>query len=772
MKITQSTPWISVLIMLGAIALSIALSLLQLASPRALPTDAPEDEFSAGRALQYTQAMEVGPHWTGSSGNARIRDYLVEQLGAIGLDVEVQPADVVQPDYLVAAHVENVVARLPGSEGSQAILFVVHYDSVASGPGGSYHAFNASLIETARTLAADPQYKNDILFLFTDGEEWGYLGAKAFREENAWMSKVALVFEGIPRGNGGPIFLGTTSDQNDWLMNEFIKALPYPLVHSFARDAYAQIPGGDFEELEKAGKPGMLITWEKSQVTYHAATDSLESLDANSIQHLGSYFLGIARHFGNLDLNEIPRKDNITFFNLISRLVIHYPNSLVIPLNLLAIAFLVFIFITGLQRGQISSKRIVLGFVAFLLLLIAAQVLATLLWFLIGFSRPAMVGMLAKIPYDADTYSLAFIASSLALFSTSILWLRTRIGIFNLTAGALLWWALFSLVTALTLQGGNYIFLWSLVLGSAALYYQMRETSNQPKDALILSFLASPIFLILIPVFYLVYISLIWITGLPGLVALLTAMPLGLLFPHLDFLMQASSRRSWLVTVFSSISLLLIVVGLVLQRDTTDQPRAVHLVYGLDADSRQAYWFTDNPQNEWAKQVLNTRSEPGHFNTEFYGSDELQETASFVRVPAPVAELSAPDIEVLEDSTSARLRTLKLRIISSRGANMFNVFAGPETTILSASLNGKEFYDGEGAFAFPYWGAAQEGIELTITVPTSTSVKLTVSDQTAGFPILDGVSITPRATGWIIPPSGAYYFSDSTWVRKSFTFEK
>lgn len=722
--------------------------------------------------MQHIQKMQVGPHWTGSETNAQIRAYLVEQLKAMGLETEVQSADAVQPDYLTAAHVENVAARLAGSDGSQALLFVVHYDSVASGPGASYHAFNATMLETARALAAGPQLKNDVIFLFTDGEEWGFLGAKAFKEEHPWMSKVALVFEGIPRGNGGPVFLGTTSADNGWLMSEFIEAVPYPIVHSFARDAYAQIPGGgDFEEFEKDGVPGMLITWEKGQVTYHAATDSLEHLDPDSIQHLGSYFLGIARRFGNLDLHEIPQTGDVTFFNLISRVVVRYPNSLVIPFNFAAIGCLLAGLITGLRGGRLNGRGIALGFGAFLLSLLAAQVLAVVLWLLVGLTRLPAVGMVAKIPYSADIFTLAFIASTLAFFSFAFILLRTRLGAPSLAAGALLWWALFSLLTAFALPGGNYLFLWPLVFGTAALIYRMRVATNRPADALVLSALAAPALLILLPVFYLAYISLIWITGVPGLIPILTALTLGLLFPHIDLLTGASPRRSWLIPVFSGLSLALIILGLAAGASRSDQPRDVHLVYGLDADTKSAYWFSNDPANAWTRQVFEGDSEPGKFNTEFYGSDGFLETANFMRTQAPLADLRAPTLEILEDRISGDVRTLRLQIASQRGAGLLNVFAGRDTNILSARLNGRDFYAGGSTFNFPYWGAPEEGIELTITVPASETVTLTVSDLTAGFPQLDEIHLSPRPAGWIMPPSGGYYFSDSTWVRKSFTFE-
>ena len=70
----------------------------------------------------------------------RTRDYIVEQLRFLGLKPEVQksvsttPWDIGGAPYR-AATVENVIARLPGTNTTGALLLMAHYDSVRPGPG-------------------------------------------------------------------------------------------------------------------------------------------------------------------------------------------------------------------------------------------------------------------------------------------------------------------------------------------------------------------------------------------------------------------------------------------------------------------------------------------------------------------------------------------------------------------------------------------------------------------------------------------------------------
>ena len=65
--------------------------------------------------------------------------------------------------------------------GSRAVLLVAHYDSVPTAAGAADDGSGvAALLEAARAQRAGPPPRNDVIFLFTDGEERGLLGAKHF----------------------------------------------------------------------------------------------------------------------------------------------------------------------------------------------------------------------------------------------------------------------------------------------------------------------------------------------------------------------------------------------------------------------------------------------------------------------------------------------------------------------------------------------------------------------------------------------------------------
>src|SRR6185369_1436732 len=80
------------------------------------------------------------PHPIGSAEHAVVRDYIVKELTALGITPEVQKATVISKlskTPVIAGSVENIIARLNGSNNTKAIMLTGHYDSVPTAPGAS-----------------------------------------------------------------------------------------------------------------------------------------------------------------------------------------------------------------------------------------------------------------------------------------------------------------------------------------------------------------------------------------------------------------------------------------------------------------------------------------------------------------------------------------------------------------------------------------------------------------------------------------------------------
>jgi hypothetical protein len=103
--------------MLLVMASMVALALHQFVPPAVVPADAPAKEFSAERAIVHLEVIAREPHPVGSPENARVRDYLVPQISAMGFRPEVQKTTVFwsDPDEAgKATNVENILVRIGG----------------------------------------------------------------------------------------------------------------------------------------------------------------------------------------------------------------------------------------------------------------------------------------------------------------------------------------------------------------------------------------------------------------------------------------------------------------------------------------------------------------------------------------------------------------------------------------------------------------------------------------------------------------------------------
>jgi Zn-dependent M28 family amino/carboxypeptidase len=130
--------------------------------------------FDGARAFKHLeQIVAIGPRPAGSPGAARTRDYIKQQLGAIGLTVEEQAFDGRTP--IGPIRMVNLRALVPGSSRGPRLIVAGHYDTklfrdvtfVGANDGGSSTAFLIELARVARQRASAVPLE----ILFFDGEE-------------------------------------------------------------------------------------------------------------------------------------------------------------------------------------------------------------------------------------------------------------------------------------------------------------------------------------------------------------------------------------------------------------------------------------------------------------------------------------------------------------------------------------------------------------------------------------------------------------------------
>jgi acetylornithine deacetylase/succinyl-diaminopimelate desuccinylase-like protein len=221
-------PAVALCLLAGAVGLTMALILPPAPRPADAPTCTSGDkcqwitEFSAGRAMQDLAVIAQEPHPMGvSQAHAEVRDYLLSEIRALGLEPQVQETmgvRTLQPGWLLGGAVENILVRVPGRDPDGAILMMSHYDTTPGAPGGVDSSSGvAAVLELLRALQAGPPLRQDTIFFFSDGEEPGTLGSHAFVAQHPWLEEVRLAINMDSYQMGPPMLVRTTTGNGVWV---------------------------------------------------------------------------------------------------------------------------------------------------------------------------------------------------------------------------------------------------------------------------------------------------------------------------------------------------------------------------------------------------------------------------------------------------------------------------------------------------------------------------------------------------------------------------
>ena len=752
-----------------ALVLLAGLSIYQQHPPAGVPAESPATDFSSSRALKYIEAIAKQTHPIGSAQHDEVRDYIVNELRTAGLNPEIQRTTSINAnrgEAAVAGTVQNILARVAGTSSTKAILLMGHYDSVPNSHGAADDgAAVGAMLETLRALKSNPPLKNDTIFLFTDGEEVGLLGATAFVKEHPWAKDVGLALNFEARGSSGPSFMFETSDGNGWLIEQFVKAAPYPVANSLLYEIYRALPNDtDLSPLKQAGFPGLNFAFIDDEANYHSPNDRIETLDPRSLQHHGSYALALTRHFGNLSL-ESRSESNAVYFNIFGARLVHYSVAWVLPLVAVSLLVFAFVVVIGLKRKRLSFRGMLVGWLFFLLSLIISALTITIVWWLIGRLHPEYGAQLTGATYRSGNYMIAFAALTVAITSLLYVWFNKKAAVENLFAGALFWWLLLCLLTGLFLPGVSYLFTWPLLfvlLGFGYVLWSKEPLNN--KTTLILAASAVAGVLLLAPAIHLIFVALT--ISLSGVTTILVVLLLGLLLPLIC--QTAAANKLLLPAVFGVIGVIYIVFAGWTSVPSQRYPKPDNLFYCLDGSTSQALWASVDPKpDEWTANFFTAGTERGKLNECL-----PQSSRTFLKSKAPVELLEAPRVDLIDDQKSNETRKLQLRITSPRGANAISLFFDPDAEIVNASISDKPAFAGRSAatkqgWFLIYYALPPEGVVLKLETKSTKPVRARAVDLSYGLPTLTNAA-SPRRPDYLIP--SMYFVSDAVLVSKSFTF--
>ena len=513
-------PSVAALGMLLWIVLLVLVGLRSVGPPQAVAYDAPPAQFSSARALDHVRAIAGSPHPMGSPENARVRDYLVGQLE--GMSPRVQSSGIVQ----------NVVARIKGTGDGEAVLLASHYDSVPTGPGASDDGAGvAAMLEASRALRAGPPLRNDVILLFTDGEEAGLVGAKAFVGGHPWAGDVGLVLNFEARGTSGASWMFETSSGNGEIVEGFADAAPRPVTSSLGPALYELLPNDtDLTVFKEAGYRGLNFAYVDGWINYHTPGDNIENLHEPSLQHQGSYALSLTRHFGNTDLNGLNGDDAI-FFGVLGSFVVRYPEAWAVPITAGLAFVLAAVLALGLAKERLTPRGILRGLVALLASVVGVGMALTLILLLSALREGPLTNEMNATP-GSHLYALGSVALAVAIAAFVYATLSRRVSPRDLLAGALLPWGAAAAISSVVLPGASYLFAWPSLFGLLTLATLVLAPSAPRMKALTVLVCTVPVLLLLTPALHAMFL----LAPVPtyAVVAALVVLALGLLAPQLE----------------------------------------------------------------------------------------------------------------------------------------------------------------------------------------------------------------------------------------------
>jgi len=716
--------------------------------PAPIAASAPATEFSAERALAHVREIAQRPHPTGSPDNARVREYLLTQLRAIGLQPQVQEATGVGVRYRQAGQVRNVVARMPGTTpGGLAVVLMAHYDGVAGGPAaGDDAAGTAAVLETLRALRARPPLAHDVIALITDGEEAGLLGAAAFVREHPWAKDVGVTLNVEARGTTGRSYMFETGSGN-LDVARVLRGVRDVSATSLFVTVYRSLPNDtDLSELAVLGKPALNFAFAEGVDRYHTAYDDVANLNPGSLQHHGSQMLALARAFGDGPLPR-PVTGDAVFFDLPLVGLIVYPEPWAWPITLAAVALV----LATLRRGGRVASRFrrdtLIGAVAMLLSTACAGALAMMTGSAITRAHTAMEWGGAPAFRAVYTAALAVLALTVALAVWAIV--RRWASVAGAHAGALVVWALLTVGVTWKLPGVSFMFVWPLVGGTLAARAIMREPSRP--GAGLTSGVGAEVALwvgtvvaatIIVPILYGVGAVMLGAVGPGGIaVGVLVSLLAWLLAPQMEAL---GAGRRWVTAgVALAATAAVTAIGLTTVRSSPRHPTPSVIAYAFDADSTNAWLATLGPAAKLITGPAASGTQPPAWVRRVFGGGR-----SMTYRQVPKVAVDPPAVTVIADSSTNDERRLVLRIRAAPGTETIGMRAN-ETRVLRAAIDGRaidtsRYRDNLELWSLDYAAPPDSGITLALTVPARSTLSLDLLTRSRGIAPLAGITFPPR----------------------------
>ncbi len=621
------------------------------------PAPSASTEFDTERAIGRLERIlgDQRPHPVDSVANDAVRERLIVEMRAIGLDPAVreqQDCRAMPESRIVScALTRNIVAVIGADRPGKALLLNAHYDSTPTGPGAADDGIGvATLLEVGAILRSKPP-EQPVILLFNEGEEYGLNGAGAFIDGDPLARHVGSLINIEARGVSGPAFMFETSEPNASAIAAFARVTARPYANSLTADLAKLIPNyTDVVVMKARGWPTLSYAIVGNETRYHTPGDTVAALSRRSVQHMGSEVLAATR-----SLPTASGSGQWVYADIAGRVLITLP--------LLVAAILLGGLVLGASWTGWREKALGRPLLACAASVVAGVALVFALSFLAGFVRAG--------DYWRAYPLVAYLGLYTALLAAMVAVLRAiGGGIARDRLRAACWLLILALggLLSLFVPGATIFFLFApalALLGFAA-----------PRARTLLLWAAALLQLVMVAEL-LASLELLLVDGPLWAVAPLAGLAV------LPFLVEAvGAPIRWPALALVGLAVILLAAALLLPRSSAERPLAFTIDYVRDDIDGKAHWAVASKQaplphawskfGKWTKGVL-----PHSARTRWLAA-------------APDLEIPRATATILGEKKAGNRRLVRLRL-DRGGADGIAIRFEEDVAVRALGLAGKSW---------------------------------------------------------------------------------
>ncbi len=515
------------------------------------------------KILEHVAVMGKEPHSViHKQATENVINYITDELEEMGVVYDENAENLTAPTYTFQEginsydkfsepyNLKNIIIHIPANsqnKSDEALLYMMHHDSVMQGGGASDDilAVGTSL-ETIRQLLAEratTEFTNDIVFLFTDGEEMGLLGADIFEESfegyNNLVSRTKLCVNLESRGTSGSYIMFETAKNNYATVEMFSKINENIFTSSLANMIYQAMPNGtDFSEVKDIMQ-GLNFANLGNGSNYHTQDDSIDSMADTYTTQQAKIVWDILIGTKDINLSELnSASEDAVFFSYLNIATPYYNFSIATIIGVIVLIMLVISIVMNIIYKNFSVKNILKSLIVLFASIILSALLVFGAYYLFSYTA-ALLGVIAFEAIGSITYSSTVLIICIMAFAMACSLVSVHFGkkYLKITADEInmsvaYFYALLGIATSFLLIQASYIFAISaLILMGIQLAKQITlKFMNKDISSLNLELVAfgliSPL---LIPIIFLACIALgmnlAYVFGIVSAIYLMVAVP-------------------------------------------------------------------------------------------------------------------------------------------------------------------------------------------------------------------------------------------------------